>query len=325
MQVDDTYFLLKIDDIHTGMRLDQFVAANCDCSRNMAGACIKNGDIRVNGEAQKPACKLSPGDTVSGHCPQTHPVPLHPEPIPLTILFEDEHLLIINKAPGIVTHPAPGHPDGTLVNGLLHHHPGIAAIGDPARPGIVHRLDRDTSGVMIVAKTDTAFEKLSAMFYNRELSKTYLAIVYGRLKETTGHICLPIGRHATKRKKMTPAGLNPRQAETFWQLRKIFSDASFLEINITTGRTHQIRVHCAAMNMPVVGDHVYGTKWTQKKKHFSRSAAFEILRAAPRQMLHAWRLALPHPITGHALTATAPLPGDLIAVLQKLRPLPPLP
>jgi len=304
---------------HDGLRLDTFVAGQWDCSRHAAALMIKNGTILVDGRPQKPSYRVSANQSVTGRFFYQNTGEPGPEPAPLPILFEDASLLVVNKPHGLVVHPAPGHEGGTLVNRLLHHFPAIRTAGEPDRPGIVHRLDRNTSGAMVVAKTATAHQALSDMFKSRRVRKTYLALVYGRMKSPDGIISLPIGRHTQQRKKMSVSSPQARSAETRWKVRKTFADASLLELEIHTGRTHQIRVHCTALQRPVVGDPTYPCKWTRKRQHFSSRASFELLNTAGRQMLHAWRLEFDHPVTGSPMCFTAPLSEDIKEMLHRLR------
>lgn len=304
---------------YNGMRLDALVAREWNCSRHLAARLIKEGAIRVNNRQQKPSHKVSPDETITGRLPAKGKTLPAPEPIPVNVLFEDDFLIVINKPPGLVIHPAPGHDSGTLVNRLLHHSPAIQTAGEADRPGIVHRLDRDTSGVMVVAKEAAAYQGLCALFQARQIHKTYLAVVHGHMDSAEGVITLPIGRHTTERKRMSVTSPRTRAAETRWKVRKTFSDASLLELEIRTGRTHQIRVHCAALKTPVVGDPTYGCKWTQKRQHFSNRQAFETLHAVDRQMLHAWKLEFAHPMTGRPMHFTAPVFEDIKELLHRLR------
>lgn len=320
MTKEDTFTIATGPD-HAEKRLDMVVAVECACSRKLSASLIKNGDILVDSRTVKPAHRVTPGEIITGVIiarPEFLPVA---EDIPLNILFEDEHLLILDKPAGMIVHPAAGNNTGTLVNALLHHYPEIAHAGDPTRPGIVHRLDRFTSGVLTVARTAETHEHLSAMFKARAVTKTYLALVYGHVEAPEGEIDLPIGRHPTERKKMgvTAADSNTmREAQTHWTVRKRFADATFMELGIKTGRTHQIRVHCTAMGHPVVGDALYTKRWIRKRCHFSGRAAFDHLRAAPRQMLHAWRLAFNHPVSGAHLVVSTPLATDFRSLLAAL-------
>jgi 23S rRNA pseudouridine1911/1915/1917 synthase len=235
------------------------------------------------------------------------------------VLHEDQHLIIINKPPGLVVHPAPGHFTGTLVNGLLSRYPEIRFIGDESRPGIVHRLDRDTSGALVVARSDESYWKLTAMFAARKIAKQYLAIIYGSPEKEQGSIRLPIGRHVSNRKKMSiNSNGRSRQAETDWRVLKRFDDATLLEITIKTGRTHQIRVHCAASGFPVAGDGTYSARWTRQPARFKNETVFNLLTQAPRQMLHAWKLEFTHPDTGVKVRFTAPLATDMKQLLRNL-------
>ncbi|MDY6903422.1 MAG: RluA family pseudouridine synthase [Thermodesulfobacteriota bacterium] len=312
-------FTITADQSHADTRLDMMVAVSRGCSRKLAASLIKNGDILVDERQAKPAHRVTPGETISGVIlarPEFLPAA---EPIPLDILLEDDDLLVINKAPGMIVHPAAGHFSGTLVNALLHHYPEIAQVGDPTRPGIVHRLDRYTSGILVIARNPEAHERLTLMFKERAVAKTYLALVYGTMASAEGGIDLPIGRHPTHRKKMGVVGDNAmRDARTLWRTRKRFPDATFLELDIKTGRTHQIRVHCTALGHPVVGDPLYTKRWTGKQRHFSSRAAFESLSTAPRQMLHAWRIAFNHPIKDVPIALSTPLARDFQQLLIKL-------
>ena len=303
---------------HDGMRLDTVVAHEQGCSRHLAATLIKKGVIQVDGAVQKPSHRVMPGETISGHIPQSQEQLPTPEPIHCESLFMDDFLMVINKPPGIVVHPAPGHRTGTVGNSLLYHFPAIATAGPPQRPGIVHRLDRDTSGVMVVAMNGQIHEALSAMFKARKINKKYLALVYGNMKTGSGTIDLPIGRHAGDTKKMAVLGKKSRDAVTLWRVKRAFPDATLLELSIKTGRTHQIRVHCAAMMTPVVGDGTYKCRWTKKRKHFTNRHAFELLKSAKRQMLHAWQLEFNHPVTGEQMRFTAPVPDDMRQMLKKL-------
>jgi len=220
-------------------------------------------------------------------------------------------------------HPAPGHSRGTLVNALLHHCPDLEGIGGEIRPGIVHRLDKDTSGTIVVAKNTTALENLAKQFKSRSVQKIYLALVYGELQADEGTITLPIGRHPVHRKRMSTITRKGRSAETSWRVRERFLSIALLELALKTGRTHQIRVHCATMGNPIVGDQVYGSrKWLKNAASFfsgQSSSKIALLKAVPRQMLHAWRLGLTHPHTGEVMTFESPIPEDMEALMEKLK------
>jgi len=306
-----------------GRRLDSVLAARfAFLSRSQANQLIREDRIQVNGTATKAAYLLRPNDSVRGvipPLPDPHSPPLvKPEPISLDILFEDDQIIVLNKPPGVVVHPAPGHADGTLVNALVYHHPDISTVGDPARPGIIHRLDKDTSGTLIVAKTASAHNHLKKAFKHRQVRKQYLALVYGRIEDTTGIIQTPVGRHPVHRKKMSTVSPRGRPAETQWRVRKELDSATLLDVRIRTGRTHQIRVHCADMGHPVVGDIRYGGK-----KRWKEAAASEdirrVLQSVNRQMLHAWRLTCVHPSLGRELCFESPVPEDMAGVIKALQ------
>jgi 23S rRNA pseudouridine1911/1915/1917 synthase len=311
-------FSIRVSIHQAGMRLDALLAQALDgCSRAHAAMLIRQGRVRVDGRAcTKAAQRLSPGTSVSGVVPPPEPVAAVPEAIPLSVLHEDAHVIVIDKPPGLVIHPAPGHPAGTLVNALLHHCPDMGGIGGELRPGIVHRLDKDTSGVLVVAKNDMAMQDLGRQFKQRTVEKTYLGLVWGRPAADAGRIDLAIGRHPVERKQMSTRAPRARSAETHWLVRESLPAATLLTFVIKTGRTHQIRVHSAAMGHPILGDKVYGRP--------PASGALppglrDLPRAIPRQMLHAWRLAFDHPASGTRLQLEAPLPADMAALLAQLR------
>lgn len=307
-------FAVMVDTDTAGKRLDAFVATLFPgISRNFLSHRIRLGAIMVNGSPRKSAYRLLPGDLVSGPLPETDAAPLpRPEPINLSILFEDDAIIVINKAPGMVVHPSPGHHGGTLVSALLARHPAIRSVGgNPERPGIVHRLDKDTSGALVVAKTDASHAFLSRQFKDRLVSKTYLGLVYGEMKQEGDRIVLPIGRHPENRKKMTAGKADGgRHAETHWRLLRQFHGISLLAFDIKTGRTHQIRVHSAAIQHPIVGDAVYGLK--RPGRLFEGQPPMKRwVHSIHRQMLHSWQLGLAHPETGKEMRFTAPLPEDM--------------
>ena len=314
------HFQCRVDETPANRRLDTFLAKKFNHPRNQIIHQIKQGLITVDGRPVKPAHKVSTGEMITGLLPaeQALTIPA-PETGPLDILFVDDHLIVLSKPAGMVVHPAPGHYRGTLVNALLDRFPEIQSVGDGSRPGIVHRLDRDTSGVLVVGRTDADHEKLTAMFAERQVEKQYLAIVYGKPASSTGTIHHPIGRHPVHRKKMSVSGLNPRPAESHWQLLRSFSDAALLRVKIKTGRTHQIRVHCAAVGLPVVGDPIYRARWTARPVHFQNRKMFDRLQTVSRQMLHAWKLRFSHPATGQPLRFIAPPPADFKSLRRDLR------
>jgi len=288
-------------------RLDRLVARQFpDLSRSLVQRLIRAGAVRVNGAPARPAARPQPGDVVAVQVPPSEAAPPAPEALPLDVLYEDAHLVVVNKPAGLVVHPAAGHPRGTLVNALLARYPQIVAADlDPARPGIVHRLDRDTSGLLLVALDRGTQQALQAAFRSRAVDKRYLALVHGVVTPERGAIEAPIGRDPHHRQRMAVVPEGGRPARTEYAVREIFPDCTLLEARLLTGRTHQLRVHLAAIGHPVVGDTVYGR----------RRQPVEI----DRQFLHAWRLAFAHPVTGAALSLEAPLPADLLAPLATLR------
>ena len=310
---DPSAFTILVEVSDSGKRLDLLIVSRIPgCSRSVVTSLIRNGKIRVQGDIKKPGYRVSTGDEVCGTIPAPEPVLFKPEPVPIDILYEDHDIIVVNKPPGIVVHPAPGHNSGTLVNALLYHCPGLEGVGRKIRPGIVHRLDKDTSGVMVVAKNAMAHQDLVLQFKSRSIKKKYLALVYGRMESESGRVKLPIGRHPVDRKKMSTHSRKSRMAETTWQIRKRFARATLIEINLKTGRTHQIRVHCAAIKHPVVGDSVYG------RRKAGKSMAYDLLGSVPRQMLHAWQLQFTHPKTQKTLFFEAPVPRDIENILRKL-------
>ncbi len=287
-----------------GARLDKYVGENCpELSRTQAQKLIIDGYITVNDCTAKAGLKLNTGDRVTVSIPPAAPSPLLPEAIPFNILYEDEDLLVIDKPAGLTAHPAPGHPNHTLVNALLFHLSSLPDTGDSLRPGIVHRLDKDTSGVMLVAKNGVAQANLSDQFKTRSVTKTYLVLVKGHLTPEQGTIEAPIGRDPRHRKRMavTPE-TRGREARTQYNVVKYIGDYTLLKVMPETGRTHQIRVHLAAIGYPVVGDITYGVK-----------SAY-----VSRQFVHASRLGFKLPSTGEYVEFEAPLPPDLQQALKDI-------
>jgi 23S rRNA pseudouridine1911/1915/1917 synthase len=289
-------------------------------SRSHASRLIRAGHITVNGLIKKPGYLTKLGDVVRSEIPSPKPITSRPEAIPLSVLYEDGDVIVLNKPPGLVVHPGAGHKSKTLVNALLFHCPDLEGIGGDLRPGLVHRLDKDTSGTLVVAKNDMAHEGLSHQFKKRQVQKRYLAIVYGNMKASAGVIDLSIGRHPTDRKKMSTQSRRSRPTETRWKVKEVFSGVTLLEIDLRTGRTHQIRVHCAAIGHPVVGDATYGGK--RRWQDTSLPKAQALLKSVQRQMLHAWRLSFVHPRTGQWTGFESPLPKDMASVLEELRTIP---
>ncbi|MCP4372308.1 MAG: RluA family pseudouridine synthase [Deltaproteobacteria bacterium] len=309
-------FTVFVNESDTGKRLDVVVASVIsDCSRSYAAKLIVEGHIHVQGENKKPGYKVKAGEKIKAKVPAPTSAIFEPEPIEIEILFEDEHLIVINKRAGIVVHPAPGHYSGTLVNALLHHCPDIGTISGEIRPGIVHRLDKDTSGTLVIAKSSIIHEALSKQFKSRTIKKEYLALVHGEMAFDSGSINLPIGRHPVHRKQMSTKSKKGREAETLWEIRERFKNATFIKIQLKTGRTHQIRVHCAAINHPVVGDRVYGTK----KVESNLLNRFGIKEKVKRQMLHAWHLKIFHPALQKEMSFESPIPQDMKECIKTLQ------
>lgn len=307
---------LVVPEERQGLRLDRFLA---DCgrgwSRAQAARWIEQGHVLRNGHPAKPAQLLKVGDVIRVTPPPLQPSLLSPQDIPLDILFEDDHMIVINKPPGLVIHPAAGNPDGTLVNALLAHCRTLSGVGGVERPGIVHRLDKDTSGVLVVAKSDAAHRSLSLAFRWRTTDKRYLAVVYGLPKGQEGVVDRPIARHPGDRKRMAVVS-GGRPARTLWWVRERFAGTALLECRLITGRTHQVRVHLAHIGHALVGDPIYGGRQWRALAHPRVAAA---CRTFPRQALHAWRLTVAHPASGEIMTFEAPLPGDLADLLRELR------
>lgn len=301
--------LCSVQSEEAGQRLDHFLARMYpEKSRSSLYKQIGQGDILVDGQIVKAGYRLRINDTIAISFPQPQPSVIIPEQVYFSVLFEDEHLLVISKPPGLVVHPANGHHSGTLVHGLLYRCKDLPA-GDVGRPGIVHRLDKETSGVMLVAKTEQALRKLMEDFKGRKIRKTYHALLLRCPREHDGRIVEPIGRHPVDRKKMAIRPDHGKYAASNWHVIERFANGWCLtEIGIETGRTHQIRVHMASLKAPVAGDTLYGGA-------VDRNAGVKPLR----QMLHASTLQFSHPFLGHELTFTAPLWEDMQALLDILR------
>lgn len=299
-----------------GARLDQFLAARvANASRSRLKQLIEDGEVTVSGRPVKPSHRLRAGEAVE----LESPAPLNltdfaPEDIPLDIVYEDDSIVVVNKPAGLVVHPAAGVPSGTLANALAFNFRLLTTRGGAVRPGIVHRLDRDTSGLIVVAKTDDAHESLSDQFRAREVVKYYVALVHGATKDERGRVEEPVGRDPRNRTRMSVVR-GGRQALTLWRVRQRFTRFTLLDVEIKTGRTHQIRVHLAWMKHPVVGDEVYGAG---RDNTIRDARARSAVRSLGRQFLHAERLGLRHPRTGEFLKFRAPLPPELSALLELL-------
>ena len=303
---DNAPIVLFAQACDVGKRLDTFISERTELTRSAAVRLIEEGRITVNEKKAEKKQKLSPNDVISILLPEPEAMQALPEDIPLDIVWEDGDLIVINKPVGMVVHPAPGHPDGTLVNALLYHcGKSLSGINGELRPGIVHRIDRDTSGLIIAAKNDAAHLALAAQLQDHTLARTYAAVAVGGFREDGGTVNAPIGRHPVDRKKMAIDRKNGREAVTHWSVLERYPGSTLIECRLETGRTHQIRVHMASIGHPLLGDVVYGAK-----KPYPGLAG---------QCLHARKLKFIHPATGEAVEVECPLPGWFEAVLEKLR------
>lgn len=311
MEADDSKTLHFVVGPDTdGQRIDIQTSALSGLTRSRVHNLIGEGLLKVNGAPTKPNYKTSAGDTIEITLPEESGA-LIPENIPLDILFMDASIIVVNKPPGMVVYPSAGHDSGTLMNAVAFHAPGLATIGGPLRPGTVHRIDKDTSGVMIIALDDTAYYNLVAQFKERSIFRKYLTIIYGDMKTNSGEISLKIGRSESDRKKMSTMTRNAKEAMTRWVVVERYPGATLIEAKLGTGRTHQIRVHFAAIGHPVMGDTTYGKKTSLMIK--GRKIIF------PRQMLHAEVLGFVHPITGVYMEFRREMPEDMKEVIRQLR------
>jgi 23S rRNA pseudouridine1911/1915/1917 synthase len=292
----------RVPDEAAGERLDRFLASLPEVgSRGVAERLLETGTVLVDGRPLSKSRRLSGGEELEFDPPEQEVTELAPEPMDLRIAYEDQHLMVVDKPAGLVVHPASGHATGTLVQGLLAH--DIAG-GDAARPGIVHRLDRDTSGLMVVARSEEAHASLQDLVRSRALERHYAALVVGRPRSRSGRVEAPIGRDRRDPLRQSLDTDKPREAITHFEVREVLERHTLLDVRLETGRTHQIRVHLAAIGLPVVGDTVYG-----------RPCELGL----ERQFLHAGRLAFPHPFTGERVDVESPLPADLTAALRRAR------
>jgi 23S rRNA pseudouridine1911/1915/1917 synthase len=308
---------LRTDAEALGLRLDVWLARRLpSLSRARLQGLIADGHVRVDGAATRASARLRPGQSVVVHLPAPVPATPEPEDIPLNIVHEDAHLLVLDKPAGLVVHPGAGTPSGTLVNALLGHVQDLSGIGGVLRPGIVHRLDRGTSGLLVVAKDDETHRALVRRFSSRRVEKEYLALVHGVPRARRGEIATTVGRHPVHRKKMAVDVPRGRSALTAWSREEAFDGACLLRVRLHTGRTHQIRVHLASVGHPVAGDDTYGgTRTPSSRRAEARSALASLARPA----LHAARLAFIHPASGEAVAFASPLPADLEDVVRRLR------
>lgn len=315
--VDDASVERVVDAEHVGIRLDAYLAASiATLSRSRGQRAIDDGDVTVNGAASKASYKLREGDRIEIELPAPPTTDVLAEAIPLSIVFEDDDLVVIDKPAGMVVHPGAGVQSGTLANALVHRFGG-AAPGPNARPGIVHRLDKDTSGLIVVARTEDALSALSTQFQERTVTKSYIALVYGRPKEASGRFNQPIARHPRIRTRMAVVDQGEgRPALTLYRVREWFDEVTLLDVDIRTGRTHQIRVHLAAANHPVVADDVYGAGQISNVRD---ARLRKLIGALGRQFLHASTLEFDHPRTGKRMSFSCPLPDPLPATLEYCR------
>jgi 23S rRNA pseudouridine1911/1915/1917 synthase len=303
-------------------RLDRYLAAGPDLglSRNKIQWLINNGAVLVNGQQENVSHVLTGGETLTVSLPEPSPTDVIPQNIPLDLVFEDEWLAIVNKPAGMVTHPAAGVHEGTLANALVYRFASLRAITGHNRPGIVHRLDKDTSGLLVVAKDESILVKLQGMIEKREIHREYLALVCGHLTDSEGTIDLPIGRSTNERTRMAVGGTRERASVTHYERIDQFRAYDLLRVTLETGRTHQIRVHFAFLNHPVFGDPEYGgrDKWHRGIFAPERPFARKLLKVLPRQALHARKLSFVHPVTSAELSFEVPPPADFQAVLDLL-------
>jgi len=306
-----------IDDNDAGKRLDSFIAESLEeTSRSSAQKWISGGYVLVNESARKASYILQENDLVEIDPPAPDPVELVPEPMDLDILYEDDDLLAVNKPAGLVVHPGAGNPDGTLANGLLFHLRETSR-SDTLRPGIVHRLDKDTSGLLVIAKNDHIHDRLSAQFQKRQVDKAYITLVFGHLSPRTGEIDLPIGRDIRSRTRISPRTARPRDALTRYKVVEYLPEFTLLEAYPKTGRTHQIRVHLQSKGYPIAGDETYG--FTAQLPRIKNTRHRKAVKELNRLFLHSARLSIRHPRSGKMLNFEAPLPEELANLIEFLR------
>jgi len=301
-----------------GGRLDRFVSERLELSRTRVQALLADGRVQIEGRPARKSEAVQPGMRIEVRVPPPAAVDIPAEDLPLDIVFEDEDIVVVNKAAGMVVHPAPGHRTGTMVNALLWHVRDLSGVGGRLRPGIVHRLDRDTSGLLVAAKNDAAHQHLADALRKRKVKRIYLAAAWGHLVESPLTIDAPIARDRRDRKRMAVSS-DGRAAVTRVRRRERWDRADLLDVALRTGRTHQIRVHLAHVGHPVVGDPIYGAGWERGMGGPGRAWAMELSRRTPRLFLHAAELAFAHPSSGRAMSFQAPLPADLAEVAEWAR------
>lgn len=320
----DTTVELEVTPEEAGLRLDVLVARRpLGLTRSQAERLAREGKITVAGRPGRAGQRVEAGDRVVVAVPERPREPVPPEPIPLEVLFEDEHVVVLNKPQGLVVHPGVGRNTGTLANALVAHIPGLR-VGLPHRPGIVHRLDRDTSGLMVVAKTEPAFEDLSRQVRQREVDRRYLALVWGEIREDQLVIAVPLGRHRRYRTRMAAVPFSQperlaKEAYTEVEVRERLGRASLVEARLLTGRTHQIRVHLSHVGHPVVGDRVYGRGRARQEEAALDAETQALVAALPGQALHAHSLRFRHPVTGQEMSFAVPMPQAMGALVARLR------
>lgn len=313
-----------ISEEQAGMRFDVFLSLKLEGSRAEAQRLIDSENAHLNGKAAKHSVKLRAGDKVDAERPKPEPTDILPEEIPLHVIFEDSDVLVINKPKGMVVHPAAGHFHGTVVNAALAHATDLSGIGGVIRPGVVHRLDKDTSGIMVLAKNDVAHLSLQSQIRNRTAIRRYQAIIWGRLPSTPLLVDAPIGRNPSDRKKMAIvfSTHGSRTAQTELTELEVYKGFSLVDAKLRTGRTHQIRVHCAYISHPVAGDYLYGGDRKPPRDLYSTDYAKRLenaLTALKGQALHAYRLSFEHPTTGKPMDFTCPLPDAMVNLIGVLR------
>lgn len=318
--MSSTHTLIVPEEYHK-KRIDAYLGKTIeDISRSQATSLINDGHVTLNGKTiSDPSHKIKQGDALEMTVPEAVDLEVVAENIPLDILFEDDDLVVVNKPAGLVVHPAPGNESGTLVNALLYHcGDSLSGIGGVKRPGIVHRLDKDTSGVMVVAKSDAAHQGLSQQFAEHTLDRRYKAVVWGRMMPPNSTVTGNIGRHKTNRKKMAVLPHNGKEATTHYRVLKFFGAyACLIECKLETGRTHQIRVHMTHIGHGLIGDSVYGKPRKAPLKEIGGDAA-KTIKTFPRQALHAYKLAFTHPVTEEELSFETPLPSDMEELVKRL-------
>ena len=298
----ESKLIIDVSDEETGERIDSFLSGKTEFTRTRIQQLIKDKNITVNGEATKSSYKIEENDEIAIEVPEAETTEIKPENIKIDIVYEDSDIAVINKQAGLVVHPAHGHYSGTLVNAILYHIKDLSGINGEIRPGIVHRLDKDTSGLIVIAKNDKVHAALTEMFQEKKIRKTYLAILKGKLNKSEGKIVTQIGRDKNDRKKMTVIDDAAKGKNAITNYRVISQNNLFtlVKVNIETGRTHQIRVHMRYLGYPILGDSVYGRKDNEK-----------------RQMLHAYKLEFLHPVTGRQMEFTGEIPEDFQKALKK--------